>query len=71
MQTFNRSRPAPVKHHTCIGHRGILVEGHQGWIQQDNVGVLGDHPVVRCLDPWLVLVHCGAERKDGENLVFC
>lgn len=55
--------PAPVKRHTCVGDWGVLVEGHQGRIQQDDLGVLGNHPVVRRLDPRLVLVHCGRGRK--------
>lgn len=59
--------PVPVMRHTCVGDGGVLVEGHQGRIQQDDVGVLGDHPVVRRLDPRLVLVHCGRERKK-ENV---
>lgn len=55
--------------HTCVGDGGVLVEGHQGRIQQDDVGVLGDHPVVRRLDPRLVLVHCGREReREKENV---
>lgn len=48
---------------TCVGHRGVFVKGHQRGIQQDHVGVLGDHAVVRRLDPRLVLVHCRRGRR--------
>lgn len=51
---------------TCVGNGGVLVQGHQGRIQQDDVGVLGDHPVVRGLDPRLVLVHCGGDREEAR-----
>lgn len=62
----------PVVRHTCVGDGGVLVQGHQGRVQQDDVGVLGDHPVVGRLDPRLVLVHCGREReKNQRTLIFC
>lgn len=49
---------------TCVGHGGIFVEGHQWWIQQDDVGVFGDHAMVRRLNPRLVFVHCGGRKCD-------
>lgn len=60
---------AAARSRTCVGDGGVLVQGHQGRIQQDHVGVLGDDPVVRGLDPGLVLVHCGGDREEASLAV--
>lgn len=54
---------------TCVGDGGVFVQGDQRRIQQNNVSVLSDHPVVRRLNPRLVFVHCGdKERRVSESL---
>lgn len=50
-------------YHTCIGYGGIFVQGHQWRVKQHNVGVFSDHPMVRCLNPRLVFIHCGKKAK--------
>lgn len=48
--------------HTCVGDGGVFVQGHQRRVQQHHVRVFGDHPVVRCLNPRLVFIHCGHRK---------
>lgn len=44
---------------TRIRDGGVFVQGYQRRIQQNNVSVFSNHSMVRCLNPWLVFIHCG------------
>ena len=50
-------------HLTCKRNRCIFIQGDKWWVQNDCVVVLCYDPMIRSLNPWLVLVHWKTVEK--------
>lgn len=54
----NEQSPTMLSYHlTCKRNRCIFIQGDKWWVQNDCGIVLCYDPVIRSLNPWLVLVH--------------
>lgn len=51
---------------TSIVQWSVFVQGKERGVEQYGVVILHDNPLVLCLDPWLVLIGCTAQRR-GET----
>lgn len=54
---------------TCVAQWSVLVQRNKRRVQKHFVVVFCDDAVVRRLDPWFVLIHCGRDTEGQRSRI--